>query len=224
MNKRIAALNWRLLLNAPGEAGSALAPEPAPATGEPAVPAEGEKPAEPPAPAGETPAPAAEEIPPLSAADLTIPEGIEVPEETMKEFLSLMNDRDLAPKDRASKLLALQSSFLTQVSQSVMDEMTTVWNETQAAWKADIRKLPEIGGANTERTLAQINRGIELSGGDKETFDALSLTGAGSHPAIVKLLYNLTKHLAEPAPVGGQPARTPLSQADALYPTMAKKE
>lgn len=165
----------------------------------------------------------AEVVAPLTAQDLTLPEGLEVPEETLTEFLSVMNDSELDPKGRAEKLLGLQQSFMTTVLEDVGKHLETSWNETIEGWEKQVQALPEIGGKALPQTLATIKKGLETVGATKETFQAFDLTGAGSNPEIVRVLFALTKHLAEGSPVSGSPTKGPLTLEQKMFGNMKQE-
>lgn len=157
------------------------------------------------------------ELTPLTADDITIPEGFEVPEETMTSFLGIMNNAELTPAARAAALIELQAQTMTASQEAAATANKTLWDETQTTWRTEAQALPEIGGAKLPETLATIKKGLETVGADKATFDAFNLTGAGNHPAIIKVLHALTKPLAEGGNVSGSPAKSELSQADRLF-------
>lgn len=168
--------------------------------------------------AGENTSPAGgEALAPLTVADITVPEGFEIPDETMTGFLDIMNNAEMAPADRAAALIALQTQAMTASQEAAATANETLWNETQTAWRTEAQALPEIGGAKLPETLATIKKGLEAVGADQATFDAFNLTGAGNHPHIIKVLHALTKPLMEGGHVSGTPAQSQLSQADKLF-------
>ena len=157
------------------------------------------------------PAPVAEVLP-LTREDLTVPEGLVVDEEHLTSFLEALNG-DLAPKDRATALLGLHEKLLTGVG----EQLNTAWEATQEEWRQAARALPEIGGDNLDRTLGQIAKVIDRYG-DKDTREAFALTGAGNHPAVIKLMAAIAKDVNETAPISGQPVNSaPKSRAERMY-------
>lgn len=175
-------------------------------TGKPATPpAEGAALTDPPV-EGTPPTPAPEPAPdapePLTLEALTLPEGFEPDEEQLGSFLELANENGLNAES-ASKMLALHNTFMEQVSQ----DLTAQWTATQDEWREQVRALPEIGGANLDRSLGEIAKLLDRHG-STEARDAFRATGAGNHPAIVQFLYNVAKDSNEQPPVSGTPAPT----------------
>jgi hypothetical protein len=216
-----------ILRETPNEGTSASTPA-APAEGEPAATVAGEvvppvvaEPAATPAAAslvsgeeGEEPA-AVEE--PLTAESFTLAEGVTLDEAQLTPFLEIMNTADLTRAELAQKLVDYQVSSQTAAGEAADEAAISMWNDTQKEWQTEANALPDIGGAAMPQTLATIKKGLDTMGADKATYAALDLTGAGNHPAIVKILHALTKGLSETPPVPGSPPEGKLSQADRMY-------
>lgn len=155
---------------------------------------------------------------PLTLTDFTIPEGFEIPEELGNSFLEVLAESD--PKQRGQKLLDMYAEVQKQSVQQGIE----LWDKTVKDWQDQVRADPEFGGENLAKNLAAIKGGLKAAGATKETFEALSLTGAENNPEILKLLLKLTKGFREGGHVDGQTVRAPLSReelAAKMYPTMA---
>lgn len=163
----------------------------------------------------DTTPPVAEE--PITAESIVAPEGITLDEEQLTPFLEIMNSPDLSRAELAQKLVDYQVSSQTAAGEAAEEAATSMWNDTQKEWQTAATALPEIGGAALPETLATIKKGLTAAGADKATFEALNLTGAGNHPALIKVLHSLTKGYAETPPVTGAPPEGKLSQADRMY-------
>lgn len=200
------------LLDPAPPAPSATAPaltDPAPTPTPPVEPA-----AVPPVEPTEPAAPVAVE--PFVVTDIQLPEGTEISPGNMESFVGFMNDAALSPLERAQKLVDLQ----VQMGQEAQTASETFWNTTQDTWREEVRALPEIGGVNTDKTLADIKAGLNKVGATTETYAALSMTGAGNHPEIIKVLHKLTAPLVEGSPpAAGLPRGGDLSQAERMFKT-----
>ena len=150
------------------------------------------------------------------------PEGAEFNPEELTSFLDIVNDSDLSRAELAQKLIDLQYDLANNGAQQAQEAVTEAWNTTLSEWETATRELPEIGGDKLDESLAQIKSGLDQMGATKETYQALDATGDGSHPEVVKILFNLTKHLKEGAAVQGDPAKAKLSQADRMFGQKAK--
>jgi len=152
---------------------------------------------------------------PLIIDNITLPEGVTIADEAMTEFLDVMNDTELSVADRAQKLVDLQLGQSALAEEAQQEAWTGVQNE----WREAAVALPEIGGDKLPSTLADIKSGLDKLGADKETYAALDLTGAGNHPAIIKILHAATAHLTEGRPTpDGRPAGGNLTQAERMFP------
>lgn len=187
----------------PPPAAPEAIPDPTPAS--PAVEAEGA------APGAEGPPEAAPA--PLALADLTLPEGFEMPEEVGSQFLQLVNSPPQSKAEFGNSLIALHTSLL----QSVAGKYAQQWESTQEEWKTTIQNLPEIGGKNLNQSLSEIAKVIDRYG-DAEARQALALTGAGNHPALFKLFYKIAKDLNEAPPIQGAAATdAPKDRASRMF-------
>lgn len=154
---------------------------------------------------------------PLTAESITFPEGIEADAETLTPFLEIMNDDKLTRVELAQKIVDLQIKTLTEGTEAANEAAQTLWNDTQTQWQDEMKALPNIGGDNLDKSLATIKTGLIKAGADDAFFNALNVTGAGNHPEIVKVLFNLTKTRTEGGPVSGDPARGKLTQAEKMF-------
>lgn len=226
--------NWmiELLRNTAEPAGGATGTTPPPAADPPAdgqAPDGATPPSDPPAgsllgdgdPKGETPPNDPPEVEPVAWESLTLPEGTEVAPEVTESFLSIINDPALSRAELAQKIVDLQLDLNTKGTAAAESAAQALWDQTQETWRTEAKALPEIGGAKLPETLATIKKGLDAAGADKAVYDALDLTGAGNHPAVIKVLHALTKNLAEGKPVSGSPTSGSLTQAERLYGSSA---
>jgi len=217
-----------MILRAPDDgapAGGVVPPADTAPVVEPAVDAPAPAaPTETPAPASlitgdaapeDTTPPAADE--PLTLESLVAPEGITLDPEQLTPFLEIMNSPDLSRAELAQKLVDYQVSAQVAAGEAAEAAATSTWDDAQKEWQTAAAALPVIGGAALPQTLATIKKGLTAAGADASTFEALSLTGAGNHPAMIKILHSLTKSYAETPPVAGSPPQGKLSQADRMY-------
>lgn len=144
---------------------------------------------------------------------IAVPEGLEVPEPLQGALLEIFNNRDLSPAEIASRTLALHAAQ----TQELWDKQTQLWEETQKEWQDQTRALPEFQGGRYEQELGRVAKLLNKFGGS-EVRKALTLTGAGNHPAIVQFLHKLSKEIVEDEPATGQVVSvTTPSRAQRLY-------
>jgi len=138
----------------------------------------------------------------LTADDLRyegIPETFKLDETLSTEFLKVATDANL-PKEQAQALLKLHVTQMTAAQEAA----ASAWNATQDAWQNAVKADPEIGGAKLPTVLANCAKAIEEFG-SPEVKAALDQTGAGNHPAIIKML----NKMAEALVVEGRPVVPP---------------
>jgi len=153
----------------------------------------------------------------LTAEALKFPEGFTVDEASRDSFIELMN-KEMPAAERAQALIELQAKLAQEASEAGSRE----WQTVQDGWQAAVKADPDIGGANLSRTLSSIAKVIDEYG-SPEAREAFNLTGAGNHPAIVKMMANVAKQLTEGRPVSGTLPSTQATLAEMMYPTMEKK-
>lgn len=177
-----------------GAAADALNAPKLDADGKPIPPAEGE--GDP-----KTEAPATFD---LAAVKLT--EGFELDAEVGKSFSEILTKEDLSPQERGQQLMDLHTTAIKSAVESAVQQHTeanlTQFKTMNDTWRAEILALPEFKD-NPDEVGGKMMQALVSVGADQKFFDALDLTGAGNHPAIVQVLHRLTKPLMEGGAVHG---------------------
>jgi len=205
---------------------SGLPPSPEPIIGEPRdkapdTPGQGpEKPAEPLTSiiGGDKPPTGA---PKEGYKDFTLPEGLELSKELLDEAKTFMSkDLDLS-QDRAQKLVDFHVKGLQEMAEAPYQ----LWADTQRQWQADVMKDPDLGGSNLPQVKTRISKLLDEYG-DLETREALSFTGAGNNPAIIRTLNKIAKVLTEGSfiPGSGGALQNERTAAQVLYPSMFERK
>ncbi|MBV8191106.1 MAG: hypothetical protein JO339_27960, partial [Alphaproteobacteria bacterium] len=130
--------------------------------------------------AEETPTPDEPTLPTYDLSKFTLPEGVTIDQDAMKAAADLMRGMKL-PQDEAQKLI----TFAAEREKATAQKGVEAFRELQNKWTGEVKADPEIGGTRLEASLAHAARAIDRLGvpGLRE---ALHLTGAGNHPAVVK--------------------------------------
>src|SRR6185437_7889894 len=120
------------------------------------------------------------------------------------------------------KLVDLYVNEVQGLGQRLQQRQVEIWNDQNAAWKDEVRGDPELGGNRIATTLNTCGSVIEQYGGTPQQIaelrQAFNATGAGNHPAVVRLLHNIGKALGEGRPVPAQkPAPAPVGKAQRRY-------
>ena len=150
---------------------------------------------------------------PFSLSDLTIPEGLTL-EEGAPEVVQFLELTKGLGKEGAQTFLDLHANFLQRASESYLAR----WETTQTEWQEQVRALPEFGGDALPATLANIAKVLDRYG-DAEVREAFAVTGAGNHPAMVRMMAKIARDLNEAPPVRGDNAPPSSSRASRMYAT-----
>jgi hypothetical protein len=145
--------------------------------------------------------------------EFTLPEGVTVDAESLKPATELFAESGLS-QEQAQKFIDLAMARETAAAQRGVQAFVDLQNQ----WVAEVKADPDIGGAKLTAALASAARAIdrlEVPG----LREALSFTGAGNHPAVVRAFVRLGQMLSEdrfrPArPVAPLPPRSP---AEVIY-------
>ena len=177
------------------------------------VKVEGEKPAEEVKTEAEKPA-----LPTYEAFKL--PEGFDAAPEQLTEFGKLAGEAGLT-QEAAQKFMDMHGAVLKTAVENLQKSQADAFTETRRKWVSDFDKQ----AGNRRDTIlndakAAIAEVVKDPKARKAVFDALALTGAGDHPAVINAFAALGKKVRErPAP----PSPTPnngsrgLSKADRRY-------
>ena len=175
------------------------------------------KPAEP--PAGDKPAEEPAKPEPQATYDvtkLTLPEGFEFNDSVKTAFSELTKDVPMS-QEVAQKFVDFHTKAINDTVAAVMESI----DSRSDAWAKEVRSDKEIGGTNFDATVQTVAKALDVYGapGVKE---ALNLTRAGNHPAIVRTFFNMAKALTEGGHVQGGPPgpARPTSHAQAIYPNL----
>ena len=198
------------------------APEPEKAAEAPKAP-EAPKPEEPKAPepekAADAPkapeAPKPEPIVEKPTWKLEFPETLRADEKQVGEFTSLL-DAIVSPSEALTreaagqKLIDMHNSAMIQYAEQLQQEQHRVFNATRKEWNQQVMADPDIGGSGYETAQRAIARmrdrfvssappGTAKYEKDMNEFaQALRITGAGDHPAILRVFHNVAQAFDEP--------------------------
>ena len=152
----------------------------------------------------------------LDLEKLTLPDGFELTPELKTELAGVFDNTGVS-QTAAQKLV----DFHTRTINGAVKAVNDAYESRSDEWAKAVRDDATIGGANLDVTVRTVSKALDVFGapGVKE---ALDLTRAGNHPAIVKTFYNMAKALSEGGHIQGKPPGTavPESAAKAIYPNL----
>lgn len=163
-------------------------------------------------------------VPPVEpiAYELAVPEGFTVEPERMTELNALFNEARVPP-EQAGKLWAMHTDAMTRVAEHLASEQHRVWSATRSTWVKEVLSDPEIGGAGHDTAMQQIATARDrfVPAAERAAFDEfLRTTGAGDHPAFLRMLYRAGAVVNEPAnsaPPSIRPPPAPRAQRGMRY-------
>ncbi|MBL4859826.1 MAG: hypothetical protein JKX96_02880 [Acinetobacter sp.] len=138
---------------------------------------------------------------PLTADDFEMPEGVEVDEGMMNDFLEIANNKELSGKERDQALVGLYA----KKQQDALDAQYQSWDDTRNAWKTEAKSDKEIGGAAFEENLAHAQKALAHFG-SKELMEFGEQYGWADHPEYLRMMVRVGKTLSEDNSSGNQGA------------------
>lgn len=129
---------------------------------------------------------------PYTAESFELPEGVEVDESMMGEFLEIANDKELSGKDRDQALVSLYA----KKQQDAMDAQYQSWDDQRITWKNEAKVDKEIGGKEFDKNLAHANKALAHFG-SKELKEFGEQYGFVDNPEYLRMMVRVGKTLAE---------------------------
>jgi hypothetical protein len=140
----------------------------------------------------------------------TIPEVIKLDDARKAELHTALDEFRANPAEGAQKLMNLHASAMTAFKDSLLQLQKDAFNDTRKEWRTKVMADAEIGGAGHMTAMQAIARvrdaavsaakpGSKQYQADMAAFnDALRITGAGDHPAILRAFHNMARWMDEP--------------------------
>lgn len=144
-------------------------------------------------------------------------DGVKIDDAIMTEFSGIAKEMNLSQAN-AQKLANFYAAKMTAHGAA----QEAAWAATVKEWGDQVRTDKEIGGANLDANIALARKVLDRHG-SPELRQMLDTTGAGNHPALVRLLVKVGKDMGEDAiqPGGGDNKGSEVSAAKRLYPNHA---
>ena len=175
-------------------------------------------------------APKAEPAPkgaPEKYADYTVPDGMTLDPEVKGKADAIFKDLGLS-QEGAQRLV----DFYTAETREAFEAPFNAWRDMNAKWRSDAEAHPDLKGklGPGQEVNVRISRALDAVGDPTlvgEFKQLMDVTGAGNHPAFIRVLNHLAKQLTEgthvsgkgPSPAGqSAPGAAPPSAAKAMFP------
>jgi len=162
---------------------------------------------------------------PESYQEFKVPEGYTLDAAAAQEASGLFKTMNLN-QEQAQRLV----DFYVKKTQESHDAPFKAYVDMRKGWREEASKHAEIGG-NLAQVKETVSRAINQLGDAQlasDFRDAMDITGAGDHPAFIRVFYKFAQAVTEGRPVSGnQPSRfgqgnqgRPQTAAHALYPNL----
>lgn len=138
-----------------------------------------------------------------------LPEGVPVDEARINAFTEIVGPHKL-DQETAQKLVDLHTTTLQQFQEHLVAQQHAAFAETRRGWVDQIKADPVLGGSGHQTALQAAARMRDLlvpEAHRAEFADFMRITGAGDHPALMRLLHNAARLFDEPAapPIPARP-------------------
>lgn len=152
---------------------------------------------------------------------IKIPETLKVDDTTRGELVTAFDAFRTDPVKGGQALLDMHNRVVADMAKQLQDDQWRVFRETNAEWNKQVMADPILGGAGHDTAMERVaiardNFASAAKPGSAqytkelaEFNDALRITGAGNHPAILRAFYNAAKYVREaaPPPTDGKPPK-----------------
>lgn len=144
-----------------------------------------------------------------------LPNGLVVSPEEVTAFTDFAKSSKLSNEQAQSVL-----DYGIKQNAAAREAMTTM----RTQWETSVRADKELGGDNLNATVQTANMAIKEYDTSGTITHILRESGYGSHPDVVRFLYNVGKTLGEDnVPNAGSSGRAETPLEDRLYPTYKVK-
>lgn len=170
-----------------------------------------------------------EPAPPPKYEAFEFPDGLKPNETKVAEFTSILSKLELEGKaDHATVQKIgqeLVNSYLTDIkkaAEGVSKYYQETWDKTKSDWREATVNDPEYGGNRLQTNLQAVQNFLNTHGGTAEQVaefrNVMETTGLGNHPALFRLLVNVSQAYKEGTPLtANKPVQQTQSRVKTLY-------
>ena len=150
---------------------------------------------------------------PESYADFTLPEGLTVDEEMLKEAAPIFKEMGLT-QEQAQKQVDLYVKGVQAAAQKQVD----AFNQLKESWRESSKTDKEFGNDKFDENLKVANSALTKFG-TPEFSKLLRDYGLGNHPEVIRFAYRVGKLTQEDNPGAGDAGSEKKDRVSVLYPT-----
>lgn len=164
---------------------------------------------------------------PEAYATFNVPDGFVLDEGVSKEAGDIFRGMNLS-QEQGQKLV----DFYVAKTSEAVNQPYQVWRDTQQKWVQEVKADPFLG-PRLNHVTSTISKAIDqVANGNPKLADtfrqAMDYTGAGNHPAFIRMFYELASKITEgghvagrgPSPAGQSQRGEVPTAARAMYPNL----
>lgn len=157
---------------------------------------------------------------------LKIPETLKMDDAQRGAFATALDAFRTDPSAAsAQQILDMGTKAMADYAEQLRRDQWSTFNSTRIGWQTEVKADPELGGAGYNTTMENISiardvlasrhkPGTEKYQAEMKEFnDFLKVTGAGDHPAFIRLLNNARRYVGEQVKQPANPAPPPAPKA-----------
>ncbi len=142
----------------------------------------------------------------------TLPETLKMDDALKGSLHEALDGFRANPAEGVQKLVDLHNQQMLAYDQQLRQDQIRVFNETRKDWRTKVMADEEIGGSGYQTAMGAIARMRDLAVPESERSDFesfLRVTGAGDHPAFLKMMHRFAQFFDEPGlpPPNPQPTK-----------------
>lgn len=170
-----------------------------------------------------------EPAPPPVYDSFKVPEGVTLDTERVSEFTKTLAELEQSGKvphelvqQFGQKAVDMYVTEVKKATDALTQEYVKIWDKQKVDWKDSFLKDPEIGGNRFQTTVDSALTFIRTHGGTTEQQtefrNLMESSGLGNHPAMIRLLANAGRTMAEGTPLAAsKPAPVQKSKVETMY-------
>lgn len=149
--------------------------------------------------------------PPEEYAEFSLPEGVEVDQESLDTFKSKAKELGLS-QEKAQELVDLQAQAVQNGQKQLQDAIA----EQHQQWLEEAKKDDEIGGEQFDQNVETARKAIETFG-TPELKQFLDESGLGNNPEMIRFARRIGAAISEDTLMPGGSGQGSKNPADVLY-------
>ncbi len=146
------------------------------------------------------------------AYEYALPETIKMDDALKGSFHTALDAFRADPVKGSQGLIDLHNKTMGEYAEHLAAEQQRAFAETRKGWRTQVMADEQLGGSGYQTTMKAIARMRDLAVPEAERpafNEFLRVTGAGDHPAFLRMVHNFARHFDEPSLPPSNPTPPP---------------